>query len=177
VPDIVTVGKPIGNGHPLSAVVTTRAIADSFGATGMEYFNTFGGSPVACAVGNAVLTVLQEEGLRRHALAVGGRLLEGFRALQGQHALIGDVRGLGMFLGLDLVTDRETREPATAQAAFVSKRLKERGILLSNDGPHRNVLKFKSPLVFGEEEAEELLRVLGEVLEEVEEAEKAATSL
>lgn len=177
VPDIVTLGKPMGNGHPVSAVVTTREIADSFGATGMEYFNTFGGNAVSCAVAGAVLDVLEEERLRDHATLIGDLLTKGFLDLQRKHDIIGDVRGVGMFLGVDLVTDRRTRQPASAQAAYVTRRLKEQHVLLSNDGPHRNVLKFKSPLVFGEAEVEELLLKLDAILTEVKQAEAAALSL
>ena len=110
VPDIVTMGKPIGNGHPMAAVVTTRAIADAF-ANGMEYFNTFGGNPVSCAAGLAVLDVIEDEGLQAHAHDVGAALLRDLEALAERHALIGDVRGLGLFLGAELVTDRATPRP------------------------------------------------------------------
>src|SRR5205814_1550246 len=116
VPDIVTSGKPIGNGHPLGAVVTTRAIADSFD-NGMEYFNTFGGNPVSCAVGLAVLDVIHEEGLQENAQRVGTHLMEGMRALMEKYVLIGDVRGLGLFIGIELVLDRQTLAPAPEQAS------------------------------------------------------------
>jgi len=111
VPDIVVLGKPIGNGFPLAAVITTAEIADSFN-NGMEFFSTFGGNPVACAAGLAVLDVLEEENLQQHALSVGGHLIQGLKSLRTRHALIGDVRGSGLFLGIDLVLDRETREAA-----------------------------------------------------------------
>ncbi|KAF2345362.1 Pentapeptide repeat, partial [Trinorchestia longiramus] len=122
VPDIVTLGKPMGNGHPVSAVVTTRAIAESFGATGMEYFNTFGGNAVSCAVAAAVLDVIEEEGLMKRANQTGQLLYKEFMRLKDKHKIIGDVRGMGMFWGVDLVTDASSREPATAQAAYVIKR-------------------------------------------------------
>ncbi|XP_050689409.1 5-phosphohydroxy-L-lysine phospho-lyase-like [Eriocheir sinensis] len=173
VPDIVTLGKPMGNGHPVSAVITTREIADSFGSTGMEYFNTFGGNPVSAAVANAVLDVIEDEKLLENASTVGNFLLQEFRKLQKKYQLIGDVRGQGMFLGLDLVKNRETREPATAEAAFINKRLKERHVLLSADGPHRNVLKFKSPLVFSVEDAMELVSKLDAIMDEMEQVEHA----
>lgn len=171
VPDIVTLGKPMGNGHPVSAVITTREIAESFGATGMEYFNTFGGNPVSIAIANAVFDVIENENLMEHATEVGSYLLQEFNKLKDKHEIIGDVRGKGMFLGIDLVKNRETREPATAEAAYVNKKLKERHILLSNDGPYLNVLKFKSPIVFSIEDANELVQKLDEVLTEMEQAE------
>uniref|UniRef100_A0A0N7ZCN1 Uncharacterized protein n=2 Tax=Scylla olivacea TaxID=85551 RepID=A0A0N7ZCN1_SCYOL len=171
VPDIVTLGKPMGNGHPVSAVVTTREIAESFGATGMEYFNTFGGNPVSAAVANAVLDVIENEKLRENATKIGNFLMQEFRQLQKKHELIGDVRGQGMFLGVDLVKDRETREPATAEAAYINKRLKENYVLLSADGPNRNVLKFKSPLVFSLENAKELVSKVDSIMEEMKQVE------
>ncbi len=147
VPDIVTLGKPIGNGHPLAAVVTTREIAESFD-NGMEYFNTFGGNPVSCAVGLAVLDVLRDEGLQEHARITGGRLRDGLDALAGRFALIGQVRGRGLFLGIELL-DAAGR-PAAAEASEVVERTKAAGILLSTDGPDHNVLKIKPPLVLDE---------------------------
>ncbi len=133
VPDIVTIGKPIGNGHPLGAVVTTPEIAASF-ANGMEYFNTFGGNPVSCAIGLAVLDVIKEERLQESALRVGAHLMNGLRGLMEKHRLMGEVRGLGLFIGIELVGDRATLEPAPEQAAYIANRMKERGILLSTDG-------------------------------------------
>ncbi len=164
-PDIVTLGKPLGNGHPMAAVVTTRAIAEAF-ATGMEYFNTFGGNPVSCAVGNAVLDVIEDEGLREHATATGRLLQDALGELATRFELIGDVRGAGMFLGVELVTDRAAKAPAPIQAAYVAERARELGVLLSVDGRHRNVLKLKPPLVFGDREASRVLAVLEEVLAE-----------
>lgn len=163
VPDIVTLGKPIGNGHPLAAVVTTPAIAEAF-ANGMEYFNTFGGNAVSCAIGEAVLDVIESEGLRDHARVVGGFLQQGLRELQERHELIGDVRGRGLFLGIELVEDRTTRAPAARQTAYLAERMKERGILMSVDGPLHNVLKIKPPLVFSRGDAERLLETLDDVL-------------
>src|SRR2546430_10105094 len=116
VPDIVTLGKPIGNGHPLAAVVTTPAIAASF-ANGMEYFNTFGGNPVSCAVGLAVLEVIEKEGLQDNAFTVGEYLKEGLTRLMSAHPLVGDVRGAGPFLGVALVRDRHRLVPDTVQGA------------------------------------------------------------
>nr|CAH0102691.1 unnamed protein product [Daphnia galeata] len=170
VPDIVTMGKPMGNGHPIAAVVTTKEIADSFAATGMEYFNTYGGNPVSCAIGNAVLDIIEEENLRDNAIAVGTRLLDGLRELKEKHSIIGDVRGVGMFIGIDLVKDRTSREPATAEAQHIITRLKQEFILFSADGPNRNVLKFKPPMVLSLDDADHLLRTLDTILDEIKAA-------
>lgn len=167
VPDIVTLGKPIGNGHPLGAVITTPEIAASF-ANGMEYFNTFGGNPVSCAAGLAVLDVIRDEELQQNALEVGEYLKQGLRELKNQHSLIGDVRGLGLFLGVEFVRDRETLEPGGSEAAHVVERMKERGVLLSTDGPFHNVIKIKPPLVFSRADADFLLSGLDSVLKIVQ---------
>ena len=165
VPDIVTMGKPIGNGHPLAAVVTTPGIAASF-ANGMEYFSTFGGNPVSCAVGLAVLDVVAREGLQEHALQVGRHLKSRLAEFVDRFPLIGDVRGEGLFLGIELVLDRSTLEPAPVQTNYVVERMKEYGILLSTDGPWHNVIKIKPPLVFTREDADRLVETLAEVLED-----------
>ena len=165
VPDIVTLGKPMGNGHPLAAVVTTREIADAF-ANGMEYFNTFGGNPVSCAIGRAVLDVIDDEDLQNRAATVGGDLRTGLHELVDRHALIGDVRGRGLFLGVELVTDRATLAPATEHAAQVVERLKDHGILASVDGPLENVLKFKPPMVLTRADADRVVETLDEILAE-----------
>jgi len=165
VPDIVTLGKPIGNGHPLGAVVTTREIAASL-ANGMEYFNTFGGNPVSCATGLAVLDVIRDEELQQNALEVGEYLKEQLHLLQDRHVLIGDVRGLGLFIGIELVRDRDTLEPADREAAQLVERMKELGILLSTDGPFHNVIKIKPPLVFSRKDADVLVAGLDSVLRE-----------
>ena len=165
-PDIVTMGKPIGNGHPLGAVVTTRAIADAF-ANGMEYFNTFGGNPVSAAIGLAVLDVIEEEGLRAHARDTGERLLAGLRELAVHHEAIGDVRGLGLFIGVELVRDRETREPHPELARDLADLAAERGVLLSTDGTFRNVMKIKPPLVFSDADADRLIETIDTVLGEL----------
>jgi 4-aminobutyrate aminotransferase-like enzyme len=165
VPDIVTMGKPIGNGHPLGAVVTTPEIADAF-ANGMEYFNTFGGNPVSCAVGLAVLDVIEQEGLQAHALRVGNRLMTGLRHLMPRYPLIGDVRGLGLFVGIELVLDRERKLPAGDHASYVANRMRDHGILISTDGPDHNVLKLKPPIVFDEQDADRLVATLDKVLAE-----------
>jgi 4-aminobutyrate aminotransferase-like enzyme/Ser/Thr protein kinase RdoA (MazF antagonist) len=165
VPDIVVLGKPIGNAFPLAAVITTPEIASSFN-NGMEFFSTFGGNPVACAAGLAVLDVLEEENLQQHALRVGADLIECLKSLQTRHALLGDVRGSGLFLGIDLVLDRETREPAPLQASYVVNRLRDCGVLAGTDGPHHNVIKLRPPLVFSEADADLLVKTLGAILQE-----------
>jgi len=165
VPDIVTMGKPIGNGHPLAAVVTTPEIAATFD-NGMEYFNTFGGNPVSCAVGLAVLDVIEREGLQQNALTVGAYLKGQLTSLVARYPLIGDVRGEGLFLGVELVRDRGTLEAATAEAAYVIERMKDRGVLLGTDGPWRNVLKIKPPMVFTKADADCLADVLDRVMAE-----------
>ncbi len=167
VPDIVTMGKPIGNGHPLGAVVTTPEIATSFNS-GMEYFNTFGGNPVSCRIGLAVLDVIERECLQENAQTVGQHLLGSLRQLKQKHAIIGDVRGLGLFIGIELVADRETMTPAASQAKGVVETMKERGILISTDGPLHNVLKIKPPMVFSRANADTLLSTLDEVLENIQ---------
>ena len=165
VPDIVVFGKPMGNAFPLAAVVTTHEIAVSF-ANGMEFFSTFGGNPVACAAGLAVLDVLRDENLQHNALTVGTQWLRDLRELQTKYPLIGDVRGLGLFVGIDLVTDRTTRDPATRQASYVVNRLREEGILAGTDGPHHNVLKLRPPLCFTAADAGRFVSVLDSILRE-----------
>ncbi len=159
VPDIVVMGKPLGNGHPIGAVATTRAIADAFD-NGMEYFSTFGGNTVSCAVGLAVFDVVRDAGLQAHALQVGNCLLDGLRPLASRHEVIGDIRGSGLFLGVELVRDRETREPAGEEASFVANRMREKGILLGTDGPHHNVIKIRPPMPFDVEDAGLLVEAL-----------------
>ena len=155
VPDIVTLGKPIGNGHPIGAVVTTPEIARSF-QTGMEYFNTFGGNPVSCAAALAVLDVIADEGLQAHALRLGGRIKAGLEELAGRHGCVVEARGEGLFLGLELT--------GAAEATAVAEAACRAGVLLSTDGPRRNVLKLKPPLAIGDDDAELLLRTLDAAL-------------
>ena len=163
IPDIVVLGKPIGNGHPIAAVITTPEIAGSFD-NGMEFFSTFGGNTVSCAVGLTVLKIVQEEGLQAHALEVGNHLLDGLRTLHDRYQVIGDVRGAGLFLGAELVRNRDTLEPASAESDFVINRMAERGILLGTDGPMHNVLKIRPPMPFSIANADHLLTTLDAVL-------------
>ncbi len=163
VPDIVTMGKPMGNGHPLGAVVTTPEIAAAFN-TGMEYFNTFGGNPVSCAVGLEVLQVIADEYLQQNALETGSYWMDCLRTLSKDYPIIGQVRGAGLFLGVDLIRDASTLEPADWEATYIVERMKARGILLSTEGPHHNVLKLKPPMIFRREHVDLFVDVLKEVL-------------
>ena len=163
VPDVVTLGKPFGNGHPLGAVVCTPAVAEAF-ANGMEYFNTFGGNPVSCAVGLAVLEAVRDEGLQQHALAIGDYLKALFGELQSVYPIIADVRGSGLFLGVELLG--KDASPAAPPAAYVMHRMRELGFLMSTDGPYENVLKVKPPLCFSRDNAEMLADYLGRTLGE-----------
>ncbi|XP_017781548.1 PREDICTED: alanine--glyoxylate aminotransferase 2-like [Nicrophorus vespilloides] len=169
VPDIVTVGKPMGNGHPVAAVITTRAIAESFEKTGVEYFNTYGGNPVSCAIANAVFDVIEKENLRENALVVGEYLLECSQILAKKFEFIGDVRGVGLFTGIEIVKDRSTREPSKEIASYVSCRMKEEHILISTDGPDGNVLKMKPPMVFSKQNVDEVMYALNGIFKEVKE--------
>ncbi len=151
VPDLVVLGKPIGNGHPIGAVITTRAIADSFD-NGMEFFSTFGGNTVSCAIGLAVLEVVQEEKLQSHALKVGDQLLNGLRTLQQSHESIRDIRGSGMFLGVELPDGKTARRLVNA--------MRDQAILIGADGPLHNVLKIRPPMPFSASDADHLLTTL-----------------
>ncbi len=162
-PDIVVLGKPIGNGFPLAALVTRKTIADKF-ANGMEFFSTFGGNTVACAVGKTVLAVVQEENLQSHAQAVGDVLLKGLHELKDNHEIIGDVRGRGLFLGVELVQDPVSLDAAPDATNLVVNRMKEAGVLIGTDGPLHNVLKIRPPMPFDAANAETLLSILDDTL-------------
>jgi 4-aminobutyrate aminotransferase-like enzyme len=163
VPDIVTLGKPMGNGHPISAVVAREDLVTEFGKARM-YFNTFGGNPVSCAAALAVLDVLRDEKLVEHARNVGEYVQSGLRELQARYPLIGDVRGRGLFFGAELVRDRDSLEPATAEAGRLVNAMRERGVLISRIGLHDNVLKMRPPMPFAGEHADMLLSMLDECL-------------
>jgi len=150
--------KGIGNGVPLAAVTTRREIADSL--TGRIHFNTFGGNPVSLAAGLAVLDVIDRDGLQENARKVGTRLVRGLRRLQERHPLVGGVRGLGLMLGLELVTDRATRAPATTQTLALLEAAREMGVLLGKGGLEGNVLRIKPPLCITEEDADFAIDVL-----------------
>jgi 4-aminobutyrate aminotransferase-like enzyme/Ser/Thr protein kinase RdoA (MazF antagonist) len=163
VPDIVTLGKPIGNGHPLGAVVCTRAVADAF-ANGMEYFNTFGGNPVSCAIGNAVLEVIKADQLQNNAALVGDFLKKEFGNLKQKYHQIGDVRGQGLFLGIEF-TDKKL-QPLSSLATYIADRMVDYKILMSLDGPANNVLKIKPPMCFNLSNAQYLLDSFEQLMKE-----------
>jgi len=163
VPDIVTIGKPLGNGHPLAAVACTQQVADKF-ANGMEYFNTFGGNPVSCAIGTEVLRTVKREKLQKNALNVGGYLKIELNKLAYEFPLIGEVRGQGLFLGIELVDSN--MNPLAAQTDYLANRMKDYGILMSTDGPDHNVLKIKPPIIFTRDNAEELIFFLKKIFAE-----------
>ena len=165
VPDIVVMGKPIGNGHPLAAVVCTRQVAEAFDS-GMEFFSTFGGNPVSAAVGMAVLDVIERDSLQQRAAELGARFMAGLERLRDRHAIVGDVRGRGLFLGIELVRDHETLEPADTEASAIVNAMKDRGVLLSTDGPLHNVIKIKPPMVLSQDDVDMTLRELDSVLAE-----------
>ncbi|SFF26571.1 aspartate aminotransferase family protein [Paracidovorax wautersii] len=163
VPDIVTMGKPMGNGHPVAGLAVRPPVMEAFGRAS-RYFNTFGGNPVSMAAASAVLDVIQHNGLQANALQVGNYLRERLAALGERHAIVGEARGAGLFVGLELMADRSTRAPATALAAKVVNGLRQRQVLLSATGPDANVLKIRPPLVFQREHADFLVERLDEVL-------------
>jgi 4-aminobutyrate aminotransferase-like enzyme/Ser/Thr protein kinase RdoA (MazF antagonist) len=166
VPDIVVLGKPIANGYPMGAVITTRAIADSFN-TGMEYFSTFGGSTAACVAGLTTLQVTLDEKLQHNALTIGNHLLAGLRPLMSAFELVGDVRGSGLFLGVELVRDRTTLEPAASEASFVVNRMRAYGVLAGTDGPHHNVIKLRGPMPLTAADADRIVECMTRALREV----------
>ena len=163
IPDLVTMGKPMGNGYPVAALVAQPRHLEKFGRDA-RYFNTFGGNPVAAAAANAVLDVIEREHLIRHAAEVGAYLLKGLSELADRHPRIGDVRGAGLFVGAELVQDRASREPDRDLATQVVNGLRQRRILLSASGPGGNVLKIRPPLAFQRPHADTLLSALDEVL-------------
>ena len=166
-PDIVTMGKSMGNGHPLSVVVTTKDIADKFN-NGMEYFNSFGGNPVSCAVGKAVLRALEEEKMQQNANKIGKYLLQELKGLQSEFSLIGEVRGKGLFVGIELIKNKSNLSPAYKEAKKVVNEMKRKKILLSTDGPDHNVIKIKPPMIFNKQNADELVLKLSEVLSNID---------
>ena len=163
IPDIVILGKPMGNGHPMGAVVCTDEIADAFN-NGMEFFSSFGGNPVSCAIGNAVLTVLEEEQLQQNAKTVGEYYLQELRNLQQKYECIGDARGTGLFIGFEFVKNRLNLQPDTELAQKVKNELREKFILVSTDGPFDNVIKSKPPLCFSKENVDEVVGKLDSIL-------------
>lgn len=164
IPDIVIIGKPMGNGHPIGAVVTTDAVAKSF-ETGMEFFSSFGGNPVSCAIGLSVLQVIENEQLQAHAQTLGNYFKTQLETLKNRFETIGDVRGEGLFLGIDLVENKTNKVPNTALAKQVKNALKESGILVGTDGPFDNVIKIKPPLGITQNNIDEFVELFGQVLD------------
>ena len=163
VPDLVTLGKPLGNGHPLAGVVGSPRLINAFAERAL-YFNTFGGNPVSCAVGLAVLEVMNEEGLVENARVVGAHLQAGLRRLADKHALVGGVRGRGLLIGVELIEDRATMRPATQQATAIANAMSRHGVLINTMGPGRNILRIRPPMPFAIEHADLLLSTLDDVL-------------
>jgi 4-aminobutyrate aminotransferase-like enzyme/Ser/Thr protein kinase RdoA (MazF antagonist) len=164
VPDIVTLGKPIGNGHPLGAVVCTAEIADAF-ANGMEYFNTFGGNPVSCAIGRAVLQTIKEEDLQSNAFELGEYMKDKLRSLSSSYPQLADVRGDGLFLGIEFVDKDYT--PLTEYTSYIANKMKDYKVLMSVDGPYNNVLKIKPPMCITKRDVDYILDSLEIILNEV----------
>ena len=164
--EIVTLGKPIGSGLALGAVITTPDILAAF-TEKTGYFSTFGGNPVACAAGSAVLDVIEDEELLKNAVETGDYLRRGLRDLAQRHPMIGDVRGTGMIAGVELVLDRATQEPARQKTKDVVNAMKDKGVLVGREGYHRNVLKIRPPMVFNPDNADTLIKALGEVITEL----------
>lgn len=162
-PDILTLGKPMGAGHPIAGVVARGDLLDNFRRSEM-YFNTYGGNPVSCAVGLAVLNIIEEEHLVENAATVGDYVLQSFKKLQDKHDIVGDVRGKGLFFGLDLVKDRTTKEPAHAEAKTIVNQMRDRGVLMGKIGEHDNILKLRPPLCFSKDNADLLVSTLNDVL-------------
>ena len=163
IPDIVTMGKPMGGGHPIAAVVSRHELVEQF-AGHSHYFNTFAGNPVSCAAALAVLDVIEQEGLQENARVVGEYLLKGLRKLSEKHPCIGDIRGTGLFIAVDLVTDPDSRNPDSRLAESVVNQLKDNGILTGSIGPHSNILKLRPPMVFSLENADYMLEIFDRVL-------------
>ena len=165
-PDIVTLGKSIGNGHPLSVVITTKQIAETFN-NGMEYFNSFGGNPVSCKIGQSVLEVIKEEKLQNNAQKTGVYLVKGLISLKQKYSLIGDVRGKGLFIGIEIIKNNNKLSPDTVVADKIVNALRQKRVLISSDGPNHNVLKIKPPMVFNIQDADYLLESLEAVLKKI----------
>lgn len=162
-PDMVTIGKPMGNGYPMAGIVLRPEVIAEFGPRA-RYFNTFGGNPVAAAAGKAVLDTIRIEDLQQNALEVGNHLMEGLRTLARSHPAIGDVRGSGLFVGVEIVSDPATKQADAALTTRIVNGLRRRRVLISASGPRANVLKIRPPLVFSRENADMLLEALEDVL-------------
>jgi 4-aminobutyrate aminotransferase-like enzyme len=163
-PDFVTIGKPVGNGYPLGVVITSPEILNAY-VNETELFSTFGGNPVACAAGMAVLDVIENENLMANAYKIGNYLRDGIRALMDRHPLIGDVRGRGLVVGVELVKDREAKEPATEETDRMLDLMRDNGVLVGSEGPYGNVIKIRPSLVFRDAHADILIKALDRSLE------------
>ncbi len=166
-PDIVTMGKPMGNGHPIAAMACKPEVLSAFGAK-VRYFNTFGGNPVSVAAGQAVLDVIESEGLIANARRVGEQLMQGFAELATRYEAIGDVRGAGLFVGVELVSDQDQKTPDAALATKLVNALRDRHILISASGPQANVLKIRPPLPFSSSNADQVLSTLDEIMKSLQ---------
>jgi 4-aminobutyrate aminotransferase-like enzyme len=162
-PDMATLGKPMGNGYPMAGLVLRPQVIADFGPRA-RYFNTFGGNPVAAAAGRAVLDTIRAEGLQQNALEVGRHLTDGLKCLSARHRAIGDVRGCGLFIGVEIVADQAAGSPDAALTARIVNGLRERRVLISASGPRANVLKIRPPLVFSRNNADMLMDALDDVL-------------
>ena len=163
-PDIVVLGKPLGNGHPLGAVITTKEIGESFD-NGIEFFSTFGGSNLSCRIGTEVLKIVDDEKLQKNAKTVGDFLISGLNELKNNFEFIGDVRGMGLFIGIEII--RNDGSEATELCAYIKNKMRDNRILIGSDGPKDNIIKIRPPLTIELEDVEMLLATLSEVLEGV----------
>ncbi|UWQ83385.1 aminotransferase class III-fold pyridoxal phosphate-dependent enzyme [Leisingera caerulea] len=164
-PDIVVMGKPIGNGHPLGVLATTKEIAASFD-NGIEFFSTFGGSTLSCRIGKEVLDIVDDEQLQENARVVGAQLFDGLKALEEKHACVGDVRGMGLFLGVELINPDGSE--ATEICSYIKNRMRDHRILIGSEGPKDNILKIRPPLTIDSDDANMITSVLDKILREVE---------
>ncbi|WP_174232025.1 aminotransferase class III-fold pyridoxal phosphate-dependent enzyme [Roseovarius sp. EL26] len=167
-PDIVVMGKPIGNGHPLGVLVTTRAIADNF-ANGPEFFSTFGGSTLSCRIGKEVLDIVDDEALQENARVMGERLTQGLQQIETEFSCVDDVRGMGLFLGVELINSDGSE--GTAICKYIKNRMRDHRILIGSEGPKDNILKIRPPLTIEAEDVDMILHSLREILQEVQDSE------
>ena len=163
IPDIITLGKSMGNGHPVAAVVCSKKVANKF-ANGMEFFNTFGGNPVSCAIANQVLEVVSDKRLQYYALKVGEYLKSELEKLANKNPIIGSIRGQGLFLGIELVS--KNKDPLAEHASYLVNRMRKNGVLMSIDGPDNNVIKIKPPIIFSKQNSMRLIITLSKILKE-----------
>ena len=163
IPDMVILGKPMGNGHPIGAVVTTTKIANSF-EKGVEFFSSFGGNPVSCAVGLSVLNIIEEEGLQKNAKIVGSYYKNKLNSLKDEYKVIGDVRGQGLFLGIEIIHKKD-KKPNAKLAKHIKNKLRDNHILVGTDGPYNNVIKTKPPICFTMKNVDQVIISLIKILD------------